>query len=183
MLLSGVSTKPDTPVLIEQRLSGDTAWHPLATVTSATDGTFSQPARPEQSTKLRASIAGGQIRSAPVAVAVRPLLTISSNARATRVGRSITVSTRLSPAKAATRVTLFACSPYTHGWQSVAARPPGLSGRITFHWTAGYGRTLLRAEVERRYAAPGFLTAQSPTIAVVATGAPPGGKNRPRQNC
>ena len=136
--------------------------------------------RLELSAKLRASIAGGQIRSAPVVVALEPLLTISSTARATKVGRSIPVSTRLSPAKAATRVTLYECSPYTHGWHAVAAKPPGLSGRITFRWTAGYGRTLLRAEVERRDAAPGFRPGQSSTIAVTATGAAPGGKNRPR---
>ncbi len=183
VLLSGISSKADTAVLLEQRLSGDTAWRPLATVTSAADGTFGDVVKPELSTKLRASIAGGQLRSAPVAVALAPLLTISSSARATKVGRSIPVSTRLSPAKAATRVTLYACSPYTHGWQTVAAKPPGLSGRITFRWTAGYGRTLLRAEVERRYAAPGFLTGKSSTIAVTATGVPPGGKNRPKPNC
>ena len=181
--LSGLSTKPGTAVLIEQRLSGDTSWHPLTTVSSAADGTFGAVVKPEVSAKLRASIADGQIRSEPVAVAVKPLLTISSSARATKVGRSIPISTRLSPAKAATRVTLLACSPYTRGWQTVATRPPGLSGRITFRWTAGYGRTLLRAEIERRYGAQGFLTAQSSTIAVIATGAPPGGKNRPRPNC
>ena len=140
---------------------GDTAWRPLTTVTSAADGKFAQPVRLELSAKLRASIADGQIRSAPVVVALEPLLTISSTARATKVGRSIPVSTRLSPAKAATRVTLFECSLYTHGWHAVAAKPPGLSGRITFRWTAGYGRTLLRAEVERRDAAPGFLPGQS----------------------
>ena len=181
--LSGVASKPDTPVLLEQRLSGDTAWRPLATVTSASDGTFGDVVKPELSTKLRASIAGGQIRSAPVAIALKPALAISSTARATKVGRSIPISTRLSPAKAAKRVTLFECSPYTHGWRVVAAKPPGLSGRITFRWTAGYGRTLLRAEVERRDAAPGFLTQQSSTIAVIATGAPPAGKNHPRQSC
>ena len=183
VLLSGVSTKPATAVLLEQRPSGDTAWHPLATVTSAQDGTFSQFVRLELSTKLRASIAGGQLRSAPVAVALAPLLTISSTASRTKVGRSIPISTRLSPAKAATRVTLYACSPYTRGWQTVATKPPGSSGRITFRWTAGYGRTLLRAEVERKYASPGFLTGKSSTIAVTATGAPPSGKNRPKQNC
>ncbi len=183
VLLSGVASKPETPVLLEQRPSGDTAWRPLATVASAADGKFAQSVRLELSAKLRASIAGGQIRSAPVVVALEPLLTISSTARATKVGRSIPVSTRLSPAKAATRVTLYECSPYTHGWHAVAAKPPGLSGRITFRWTAGYGRTLLRAEVERRDAAPGFRPGQSSTIAVIATGAAPGGKNRPRLSC
>jgi len=181
--LSGVSSKPDTAVLIEQRPAGDTAWKPLATVTAADDGTFGYVVKPELATKLRASIAGGQIRSDPVAVTVAPALTISSTARATRAGRTIPVSSRLVPPEAATRVTLLACSPYSHGWQTVAARPPGPSGRITFRWTAGYGRTLLRAEVGRKDAAPGFLSAQSPTIAVTATGTPPGGKNRPKQNC
>ncbi len=184
VVLSGVSTKPDTQVLIEQRASGDTSWKPLATVTSAADGTFGDVVKPEASLKLRASIAGGQIRSAPVAVAVQPLLMISSSARATVVGRSIPVISRLSPAKAASRVTLLACSPYTGGWHAVAAKRPGSGGGVAFRWTAGYGRTLLRAEIERKYVATGFLPVQSPTIAITATGAPPaGGKHRPKGRC
>jgi plastocyanin len=183
VLLTGVTTKPDTPVLIEQRLTGDTTWRPLGSVQSAADGTFADSVQLALSARLRASIAGGQIRSATVTVALKPVLTISSNARRTKVGRSIPISARLTPGKAATRVTLFECSPYTSGWRAVARKPPGLSGRITFRWTAGYGRTLLRAAVERRYAAPGFGTQQSGTIAITATGAPPGGKNRPKHGC
>jgi len=183
VLLSGVASKPDTPVLIEQRAAGATAWSTLATLSSAADGTFGGFVEPELSTRLRASIAAGQIRSAPVAVAVAPALSLSSTARVTRAGRTIPISTRLRPAKAATRVTLYECSPYTHGWRTVAARPPGPSGRITFRWTAGYGRTLLRAAIERRDAAPGFLTQQSSTIAVIATGVPPRGKTRPARAC
>ena len=180
--LSGVSSKPGTPVLIEERASGDTTWRPLATVTSAADGTFGDVVTPALSTRLRASIAAGQIRSGVVSVSVEPALSISSTARATKAGRSIPISARLSPASAATRVTLYACSPSTRRWQAIAAKPPGLSGRITFRWTATYGRTLLRTEVERRYAAPGFLPAQSSTIAITATGTPPGG-NRPNPSC
>jgi plastocyanin len=181
--LSGVTSKADTPVLIEQRTVGATAWSTVTTVSSAADGTFGDVVKPELSTRLRASVAGGQIRSAPVAVALAPALSISSTARATRVGRTIPISARLSPASAATRITLSECSPYTQGWRTVATRPPGLGGRVTFRWTAGYGRTLLRAGIGRRDAAPGFLTQQSATIAVIAAGSPPNGKVRPSRGC
>ena len=183
VLLSGVASKPGTPVLIEQRLSGDTSWRPLGSVTSAANGSFAEPVRLELSARLRASILGGQIRSAPVAVSLEPALSISSTVRRTKVGRSIPVRARLSPAKAASRVTLFECGPYTGGWRAVEARPPGPGGRVTFRWTAVSGRTLLRAEVERRYASQGFETQQSRTIAVIATGAPPARKNRPKHGC
>lgn len=183
VVLTGVASKPDTPVLIEQRLTGDTSWHPLASVSSAADGTFSESVQLELSARLRASIAGGQIRSATVAVALKPVLSISSIGRRTKVGHTIPISVRLNPARAARRVTLFECSPYTSGWRAVTTKPPGLSGRMTFRWTAGYGRTLLRAAVERRYATPGFEAQQSGTIAVTASAAPPGGKNRPTHGC
>jgi plastocyanin len=182
VLLTGVASKPDTSVMIEQRLTGDTAWRSLGTVTSAADGTFADSVQLPLSARLRASTAGGQIRSATVTVALKPTLTLSANARRTKVGRSIPVSVRLTPGKAATRVTLFECTPYSGGWRAVVAKPPGLSGRITFRWTAGYGRTLLRAAVERRYVAAGFETQQSGTISITATGAPPA-KSHPKRGC
>ena len=182
VLLSGVASKPDSAVLLEQRLSGTTTWHELATVTSASDGTFGDSVRLEQSAKLRASIAGGQIRSAPVAVTLVPALTISSQARVTKVGRSIPITVRLVPPKAAKRVSLFECTPYSGGWHSVATRAPGAGGRITFSWTAGYGRTRLRAAIARKDAVAGFATQLSATITVTGIGPPPA-KNHPKHGC
>jgi len=182
VVLSGVSSKPDTPVLIEQRVSGDATWKPVGTVASGADGVFSDTVRPQLSTKLRASIAGGQLRSDVVAVALKPALAISSSARVTKTGHVLPVGARVSPPGAARRVTLLACSPYSHGWHSVGAKAPGPGGRVTFAWKAGYGRTLLRAQIQRSDVAQGFQAQQSGTIAITGIGSPPD-RNRPKHAC
>ena len=183
VVLTGVSSKPDTPVVLEQRATGDPAWRPLATVTAAADGSFGAAAQLEESVRVRASIAGGQIKSATVSVGLAPALAISSIGTRTAVGHVLPIAARLTPGKAATHVTLLECGPTTGGWRTVAAKPPGLSGRITFRWTAGYGRTLLRAVVLRRDTTQGFEPQQSGTIAVTGIGPPPSGRSRPPHRC
>ena len=176
--LSGVVTKLDTPILVEERLTGDTAWQPAATVSSIGDGSFAVALALKRSAKLRASIDGGQIRSAVIAVSVSPVLAIVSVVRHTKVGRTLPVVAHLAPPHAAARVTLSQCNAATGGWRAVATKRPAAGGGIAFRWKAGYGRTLLRVSMKRSDAAPGFAAVTSAAVAVTGTGVNPSRKHR-----
>ena len=176
--LSGSAGKPETPVLVEARLAGDTAWKPAATISSNGDGSFAVDIALERSGKLRASIDGGQVRSAVIAVDVAPALAIVSVVRQTKAGHTVPVVARLTPPLAASRVTLSQCSASTAGWRAVATRLPAPGGRITFRWKAGYGRTLLRVAIKRSDTAAGFAAVTSTAVAVTGSGVNPSRKHR-----
>jgi plastocyanin len=176
--LSGTATKPGTTVLVEERLTGDTTWHPAATLTSGDDGSFATAVELKRSGKLRASIDGGQVSSTVIAVSVNPVLAIVTVARKTTAGRTVPVVARLSPAHSAARVTLSQCNADTVGWRSVSTQRPAASGRISFRWKAGYGRTLLRVAIKRADAATGFTAVTSRTVAVTGAGVNPSRKHR-----
>ena len=176
--LSGVVTKLDTPILVEERLTGDTAWQPASTVSSAGDGSFAVTLALKRSAKLRASIDGGQVRSPVIAVSVSPVLGIVSVVRHTTVGKTLPVVAHLLPPHAAARVTLSQCNAATGGWRSVATKRPAASGKLVFSWKAGYGRTLLRVSIKRSDAAQGFGAVTSSSVAVTGTGVNPSRKHR-----
>jgi plastocyanin len=176
--LTGTATKPGTPVLVEERLTGDTTWHPAATLTSGDDGSFAAAVELKRSAKLRASIDGGQVSSTVLAVSVKPVLAIVTVARKTTAGRMVPVVARLTPPHSATRVTLSQCNADTVGWRSVSTQRPAASGRISFRWKAGYGRTLLRVAIKRADAATGFSAVTSRTVAVNGAGVNPSRKHR-----
>ncbi len=176
--LSGTATKPGTPVLVEERLTGETTWHPAATLTSGGDGSFTTVVKLKRSGKLRASINGGQVQSTVLAVSIAPVLGIVSVSRKTTAGRTLPVVARLTPPHSASRVTLAQCNADTAGWRSVSTQRPAASGRISFRWKAGYGRTLLRVAIKRADAATGFAAVTSPTVAVTGAGVNPSRKHR-----
>ena len=184
--LSGKTT-PAAPVAIEERLAGEPAWHTVATVTSGGDGAFAADLPLALGGRVRASIDGGQIRSAPVAVSVEPGLTLKAVPHRAKAGHAVRLRTRVRPRDAAKRVLLFACSPTTAGWRRVARAKPSAAGVAVFRWRAAYGSTRLRATVQRRDAAPGFSARTSATVAVTGTGTPPPAKakakHRPAHHC
>jgi hypothetical protein len=163
---------------VEERLTGDTAWQPAATVSSHADGSFAVALALKRSAKLRASIDGGQVRSAVVAVSVSPVLAIVSVVRHTTVGRTLPVVAHLAPPHASGRVTLSQCNAATGSWRPVATQRPASGGRINFRWKAGYGRTLLRVSIKRSDAASGFAAVTSRSVAVTGTGVNPSRKSR-----
>jgi plastocyanin len=176
--LSGIATKPGTPVLVEERLTGDTAWHPAATIASGVDGSFALAVALKRSAKLRASISGGQIKSATIVVSVSPVLAIVSVVRHTTAGLTLPVLARLAPPHSASRVTLSQCNAATAAWRTVSTQRPAASGRVSFRWKAGYGRTLLRVAIKRSDAAAGFAAVTSASVAVSGSGVNPSRKHR-----
>jgi hypothetical protein len=121
--LRGTTSLDGTPVSIEVRRAGDVRWRLLRTLFSSDSGAFSTVVRFQRGGKLRATVAAGEIRSASTFVNVRPKLT------AARIGGSIRA--RLSPARAASRLTLE-CRAGPGRWKRVVAKRPGSNGVVTF---------------------------------------------------
>ena len=180
LTLRGVSSIDSTPVLIEKRPRGQSGWTTLATLQSGTDGTFATTAKLPLGTNVRASVASGQIRSAVLRIAVKPALTISSTTKRTVAGRTVDVRARMTPARAARRLTLLACSVRTGAWKKVAAKAPGPGGGVAFRWKAQVGRTLLRVVTNHRDLADGYSANTSTRISVTASGTLPKTKHRAR---
>jgi hypothetical protein len=121
--LRGTTSLDGTPVSIEVRRAGDARWKLLRTLFSSDAGAFSTVVRFQRGGKLRATVAAGEIRSASTFVNVRPKLT------AARIGGSLRA--RLSPARAASRLTLE-CRAGPGRWKRVVAKRPGPNGIVTF---------------------------------------------------
>lgn len=166
---SGVSTKPGTPVVLEERLLGDATWHDAATVTSGPDGSFAATIPLERGAKLRATIDGGQVRSGQLSISVAPRLTLKAPHRTT-AGHRISLRARLTPRGAARRVSLLACTPGVGRWSPVASAATTAAGTASFRWKAPAGKTLLRASVSRKDAAEGYAPRASARVSVTAAG-------------
>jgi plastocyanin len=169
LLLSG-KTNSAVPVAIEERLAGEPAWHTVATPKSGSDGAFAATLTLAHGGKVRASIDGGQLRSAPVAVSVAPRLTITVSPHRTRVGRRVHLRARMRPAGAATRVTLYVCSPFSGHWRRVAGTKPSATGVAVFRWPAVPGSWRLRVGLRRHDLALGYAPGTSARVTVTGTG-------------
>ena len=169
VVFSGVSTKPGTPVVLEERLAGDATWQDAATLTAGPDGSFAASIPLERGAKLRATIDGGQVRSGQLSISVAPRLTLDGPRRTT-AGHRIALRARVTPRGAAHRVTLLACTPGVGRWSPVSTVAASAAGTASFHWKAPAGKTFLRASVTRKNAAQGFGPRASARISVTASG-------------
>src|SRR5262249_12651955 len=115
-------------------------------------------------------IAGGQIVSLIRGIDVLPRLTITSQAKRARVGHKVDIRARITPAKAATDITLLQCNVQHGGEQLVARKPDGPGGGVKFLWPAQSGKTYLRVVVGHHDAAPGYIAPESTRIAVTGVG-------------
>ena len=96
---------------------------------------------------------------------------------------AVTVRVRVTPPKAAKRITLATCNALIGRWLTVGARRPGANGVALFTVKPAYGRTELQASIVRRDAASGYETRTSGQVAVTATGVPPRAKKRQPHHC
>jgi plastocyanin len=167
--LSG-KTNAAVPVAIDERLVGEAAWHTVTTLKSGSDGVFAASLTLAHGGKVRASIDGGQLRSAPVAVSVAPRLTIRVSPHRTKVGRRVRLRTQMRPAAAASRVTLYVCSPFSGHWRRVAGAKPSASGVAVFRWPAVPGSWRLRVGLRRHDLTLGYAPGTSARVTVTGTG-------------
>jgi len=171
-LLSGTSTFPTFPVKIEQRSKGDKSWTELATLTPASDGSFTLSVSPEKSVQYRANVFTGELLSPSVAVDVRPILTLSARRRTVPGGSLLTLTSRTVPADAATSIDLVRYDAKRQTWRRVLTRRSA-SGTVVFRWRVEYGRSVLRARVAKKGLATGYAETLSRSVVVTGTGTPP----------
>lgn len=179
IVLTGTSSF--SPVRLQQRQHGVTGWKTIASIPVGAGGTFARRYTPSISAKLRATTAGGQLRSLTRVTAVLPTVTISTQARRTRADHKVTIAGRLTPGKAGDAVTLLQCNAGDGNWRRVASKKPGASGGVVFRWTAEAGRNFLRTAVLRADLTPGYLPPASGKISIVGVGTAP--KKKPGARC
>jgi hypothetical protein len=148
--LSGTASVHSMPVAIEVHRAGDAHSTTLTTVVSSAAGAYSASVRLDRGGNLRALMAGGQIRSSPKLVEVRPNLTV-----ARRGGRVIA---KLDPAVAASRLTLE-CRIGRGRWKPIASKRPTRTGVVSFR--VPNGRGLVRAAARNRNVRDGFAAQAS----------------------
>ena len=83
----GAIRVPGRPVVVEQLPLGTTTWAEAAQLVAGADGAFSTSLAPTIGARYRATAAAGQLRSGPIAVGVRPRLTLSVVPRRGAAGR------------------------------------------------------------------------------------------------
>ena len=166
--LVGRTSLPAFPVIIQSKLSGDTAWAALATVTPATDGSFSTTVQPPKSGQYRANVLQGELLSKPVSLPVRPVVTLEASKSSAQVGKPIVLAVRAVPPTAMTSVALQRYSPRRARWQKLTARPTS-NGRATFVWRVEPGRSRLRASLDRRDLQTGFAPSISRQVLVTGS--------------
>ena len=147
--LSGTSPYPNSPVVMSQRPIGGQTETQITTVTAANDGSFSASFRPQSGSRLRASVAVGQLRSPLITVKVAPRVTIAARPTTVKAGRTVTVTGRLAPADVVERVHLERYDVKRKEWNRLSTRPASPSGAVVFRWQAEKGSSLLRLRVTR----------------------------------
>jgi plastocyanin len=174
VVLSGKSPLPGsrTVTLSTQpgagRHGAGKAWTDLATVPTSADGSFSTVVEPKMSLSYRVVVAPG-ISSQPVAVQVKPRLTITAAPLKLRVGRVVRVVARIVPATAATTLELKQLTG-TKRARTLAQKTVTASGTVTFAWKVTQGRSLLRVEMPKTKGGSSFQATFSRSITV--TGIP-----------
>ena len=164
--LSGTATF--APVSLQQRVRGQRGWKQLQLLTPDAAGAYSTTYKPVLSAKYRATIAGGQLVSGLSTVLVKPTLTIKSQAKKTKANHTVTITSRITPGSAATRITLLQCNTSRGSWERVAAKRPTAAGGVSFAWAAEAGKNYLKTTVVRVNSAPGFVAPTSGTITITA---------------
>lgn len=176
VVLSGKSPLPGsrTVTLSTQPAGGrhgtGKAWTDLATVPTSAEGSFSTIVEPKMSLSYRVAVAPG-ITSQPVAVQVKPRLTITAAPLKLRVGRVVRVVARIVPATAATSLDLKRFTA-TKRARTLAQKTVSASGTVTFGWTATQGRSLLRVETSKTKGGSSFQATFSRSVTVTGIPAP-----------
>jgi plastocyanin len=165
--LTGVSSFAGTPVNISERVPGGGAdWAKVATVTAAADGAFSFELKPQRGARYRAGVAADQVFSAPVLISVKPIVTMRALARKAKIGRPVTITARITPAKAAVMLDLERFDPRHRRWLSDQRRKVSSSGRATFRWPARKGASKLRVAIRPLGLNVGWAEAASTVVTV-----------------
>ncbi len=176
VVLSGSSPLPGKPVTLSMSPGGrhhgggNKAWTNIATVQTSSAGTFSTVVEPQTNSSYRVTVVP-KLSSQPVAVQVRPRLTVSAWPLRLAAGKVLRVVARITPAKAASSLELKQIvgkkRPKTVGQKTV-----GSNGTAVFAWRVVPGRSLLRVDMPKGKGAA-FVSITSRTLSVTGTGTGP----------
>jgi plastocyanin len=172
---AGKSSFPGLPVnLTSYPVGGGSAdWSQVGTVAAGADGTFVFSVRPQAGARYRAQVAADQLRSEPVLVSVKPVVTARALARRAKTGRPVTITGRITPVKSAKMVDLERFDARGSRWVSELRQKVSATGRATFKWKTRQGKTRLRVGVLPRSLAPGWAASASTAFTVTGVGEPP----------
>lgn len=170
--VSGRSSYPGTPVLIQSRPSGASGdWAPFLTAPTSETGTYSVRFRLTAGVRLRARTAADQLTSSTASVSARPRLRIRVAPRSAARGSRIVVSGVVVPGQAARTANLEERLAGRSTWLRKDTRRVAKSGTVSFTFRAVAGRTRYRLALNRTGLQPGFEPVASAPVLVV--GVPP----------
>jgi plastocyanin len=188
--ITGTSPLPGTNVVVSVRAKGQHAgggsggWTPVATVPTASDGSYSATVTPTTSATYRAqagatstsSKGSGLVTSATVSVSVAPQLTLQATTkRVVHAGKLVTLVGKILPANGAHSLELLAYNASKRNWSRVATRTVSSTGTATFRFAVPYAQTALRVSVSKsdQLQAGLLKTVSKQAVVVRGTGVPP----------
>lgn len=167
--LSGRSSYPGTPVVIQSRPAGAFGdWVTLLTAPTADDGAYSVRFRLTAGVRLRARTAADQVTSQTVSLVARPLLRIKAAPRRAAQGTRIVVSGVVVPGSAVRSANLEERLPGRSTWLRKATKRVA-KGRVSFTFKVVAGRARYRIALNRTGLQAGFAPVVSTAVLVVGT--------------
>lgn len=171
--LSGKSSYPGTPVVIQSRPAGASGdWATMATATPSDTGAYSARFRLTSGLRLRARTAADQVTSSTVSVGARPLLRIKAAPRRTTEGSRIVVTGVVVPGSAAKTANLEERLPGRSTWSRKDTKRVAKNGAVSFTVRVVAGRSRYRLVLNRTGLQAGFEPTTSVPVLVVATPKP-----------
>ncbi len=169
--LSGRSSYPGTPVVIQSRSAGASGgdWAPLLTVTPTDTGAYSARYRVTSGVRLRARTAADQVTSQTISIGARPLLRIKVSPRRALEGSRVIVSGTVVPGSAVRTANLEERLPGRATWSRKATQRVAKNGKVSFTFKAVAGRSRYRIVLNRTGLQAGFEPTSSASVLVVGT--------------
>lgn len=164
--VTGTSPYAESPVALLFRTHGSGTWSPLRTVTPSAAGGFSASVPFAKGGALMATVAEGQLRSAPVAFLVKPTLTVRAASRRVKAGSPIKLAARIRPGGAVSSATLERYDAERKRWLRASTARIAKTGVGSFSLRAEKGANRLRVIVPRSALTPGYAEVASKTVTV-----------------
>jgi hypothetical protein len=168
--LTGQSSYPDTPVVVQFRRSGASGdWAEVLNRNASASGAYAGQLRVTVGGRLRSVVAAGQVSSDIQDVAVIPRLQVGVRPTRVPAGSRVLISGRVVPAGAATNIDLEEFDPERKSWSRSSSRRVARTGAFGFSFRATKGPTRLRIALKSSGLEPGFVPTVSRSLRVIGT--------------
>jgi plastocyanin len=168
--LSGRSSYPGTPVVVQFRPAGGTGdWQDVLSLVASDTGAYTGRIKALAGGLLRARVAAGQVSSGFVDLELLPRLRAGVQPRRAPAGTRVAVTGAIVPAGAASTADLETYDTERKVWVREASRRFSRTGKVAFALKIAKGRTRVRLALRRSVLAPGFAPVVSNVVSVVGT--------------